>query len=90
MTDKRTALQKKLDEAIGPPLYYCENCKLAVEVIDNNGDVTINRPCDCNAQVIAPRRAICTGDGTMKGVSYEDRLKMLLSVFVAKLLKRHV
>lgn len=62
MPDKRTPLQRKVDELVGPPLYYCSDCKLAVKV---GGDpVEIQRPCDgCQAEVIAPRKAVCVGRG---------------------------
>jgi hypothetical protein len=61
MSDRRSALQRSLDELIGPPLYYCDECKLAVKVTETG----IERPCDCNAQIIAPRKAIVHGVGGM-------------------------
>jgi hypothetical protein len=60
--DKRTPFQKALDEKIGPPLYYCSDCKLAVKV--DLDPVAIHRPCEgCTADVIAPRKAVCVGKG---------------------------
>lgn len=62
MPDKRTPLQRKVDELVGPPLYYCSDCKLAVKV--GGYPVEIQRPCDgCQAEVIAPRKAVCVGRG---------------------------
>lgn len=64
--DLRSRAQKKIDELIGPPLYYSERCKLKVEVSVEGGDVKIVRPCgDCGCQVIAPRRAVAVGEGGM-------------------------
>lgn len=64
--DLRSPLQKKLDEVIGPPLYYSDRCKLAVKVTIHGSDVRIDRPCgDCDCPVIAPRKAIAVGRGGM-------------------------
>jgi len=62
--DKRTAKDKWLWDNVGEPLYYCSECLLsvAVKVVDG-GEPIINRPCDCNAQIIAPRKAVCVGEG---------------------------
>jgi hypothetical protein len=60
--DKRSPFQKVLDAKIGPPLYYCSDCRLAVEVTGEPPE--IHRPCEgCAAQVIAPRSAVCVGQG---------------------------
>lgn len=64
--DLRSSFQKRMDDLIGPPLYYSGQCKLPVKVTVAGPDVTIKRPCgDCNCQVIAPRKAIAVGKGGM-------------------------
>lgn len=65
--DARSELEKKLWELIGPPLYYCEECLLAVSVTPvDGGEPVIKRKCSHNeAKIIAPRRAICVGKGGM-------------------------
>jgi len=74
MPDKRTPLQKWLWDKIGPPLYYCAECKLAVKVTPVPGhEPLIDRPCDCTAQIIAPRTAICVGKG---GASLATKCKI--------------
>lgn len=71
--DQRTAWEKKLDNLIGPPLYYCDCCKRAVSVKATNGEPVIERPCECDAQIIAPRKAIAAGEG---GLNMSDRAKL--------------
>ncbi len=72
--DKRSALQKKLWDILGPPLYYCEACLLAVDVKAVEGkEHVIKRKCDCNAGIIAPRKAIAAGEG---GLNLPDRVKL--------------
>ena len=66
MLDSRTPLEKKLWEKIGPPLYYCSECMRGVKVkAVEGGEPIINRPCgwDCGNQIIAPRKAVCVGEG---------------------------
>lgn len=66
--DKRNAKERWLWENVGPPLYYCSECKLAVKVKPvKGGEPIINRPCDCDAQIIAPRKAVCLSQGTLEG-----------------------
>lgn len=73
--DKRTDLEKKLWDFVGPPLYYCEGCMLAVDVkpTEEGKEPIITRPCDCNAQIIAPRKAIAAGEG---GLNLPDTIKV--------------
>jgi hypothetical protein len=70
MPDNRTDLEKKLWDTIGPPLYYCAECMKAVQVKSADD---IQRPCQCNAQIIAPRKAIAHGEG---GMNMTDRIKL--------------
>lgn len=72
--DKRTATQKKLDKLLGMPLYYCADCLRAVDVRVVGSEVIIKRPCDsdCGVEIIAPRKAITSGDG---GLSFKDATK---------------
>jgi len=71
--DKRTDMQKWVWENIGPPLYYCSVCLLAVQVTPVEGqEPVIKRDCDCNAQIIAPRKSILAGEG---GLSVGDSIK---------------
>lgn len=81
--DKRSPLEKKMWDIIGPPLYYCEDCLLAVEVVDGE----IKRPCDCTGQVIAPRKAVVAGEG---GLNFTDKAKLLISQIGATLTGRCV
>lgn len=82
MNDKRSDWERGLWNRIGPPIYYSSECMLAVKVTPVAGqEPVIARPCgDCNCQVIAPRRAILTGDGKLTGM---DSLTMLILQLVA-------
>ena len=71
--DKRSALEKKAWEIIGPPLYYCSECLKGVKVSVKDGDTVIKRPCDCSAQIIAPRKAIASGKG---GLNFANKVKL--------------
>lgn len=74
MPDNRTALEKRLWDSIGAPLYYCAECLKAVDVKAVAGqDPVIKRQCACDAQIIAPRKAIATGEG---GMNMTDRIKL--------------
>ncbi len=76
MSDLRSPLEKKLDETIGPPLYYCSECLRGVKVTAIDGqEPLIERPCkDCDkAQIIAPRKAIVAGKG---GMNMKDKAKL--------------
>lgn len=74
MPDQRTALERKAWDLIGPPLYYCAECLRGVKVTPvDGGEPNVERRCDCNAQIIAPRRAVCVGKG---GMSLPTRAKV--------------
>jgi hypothetical protein len=67
-------MERFLWEKIGPPLYYCSDCLRAVKVTPvADGEPIIERPCECNAQIIAPRKAIVAGEG---GLNWKDRTKV--------------
>lgn len=72
MPDKRTAMEKRMWDLLGPPLYYCSECLQDVDVIAGD-EVKINRPCECNAEIIAPRKAIAAGEG---GLNWKDQIKL--------------
>jgi hypothetical protein len=68
MADQRTARERWLWQKIGPPLYYCSDCLRAVKVrVREGADPLIERPCgtECGAGIIAPRSAVCVGEGGM-------------------------
>jgi hypothetical protein len=74
--DKRSDLQKRLDAVVGPPLYYCDTCKLSVSVKARDGqEPLIERPCEgaCSEPIIAPRKAIAAGKG---GLNMRDKAKL--------------
>jgi len=73
--DARSDLEKTLWERIGPPLYYCAECMLAVKVTPvEGGEPVVERRCSHNdAQIIAPRRSILAGKG---GLSIGNKLRM--------------
>lgn len=74
MSDQRTWLERKAWQVIGPPLYYCAECLRGVKVTPREGqEPLIQRRCDCNAQIIAPRKAIAAGEG---GMNMKDRIKL--------------
>lgn len=90
MPDQRTPLQRKLDETVGPPLYYCDDCKLAVKVTAVPGaEPLIERPCgkQCGHQIIAPRKSILAGEG---GLNLKDRAKVAYWQIAAALTGRSV
>lgn len=73
MPDQRTELERTLWDRLGPPLYYCAECLRAVKVEAVEGaEPVITRPCDCAAQIIAPRKAIAAGEG---GLNWSDRVR---------------
>ena len=74
MPDKRSVLDWVLWDHIGPPLYYCEDCMLAVKVTPVEGaEPVLERPCtECKSQIIAPRSAIMPGEG---GLNRVDRVR---------------
>lgn len=74
--DQRTAVERVLWEKIGPPLYYCSDCLLAVKVQPVEGaEPVITRPCkqDCGHGIIAPRKAVAVGMG---GASMGTKVKV--------------
>jgi hypothetical protein len=72
--DNRSELEKKAWEIIGPPLYYCEDCLKGVTVTVKDGqEPVIKRRCECNGQIIAPRKAIASGKG---GMSLPNKIKL--------------
>lgn len=74
MNDQRSELDKVLWDKVGPPLYYCSECLRAVKVTPvSDGEPIIQRPCECNAQIIAPRKAIAAGEG---GLNWKDSAKV--------------
>lgn len=75
MPDKRTPTERALWERVGPPLYYCNECLLAVKVTAVPGcEPIVDRPCgDCEAPIIAPRKVIAAGEG---GLNFKDRTKV--------------
>lgn len=73
LNDARTTLEKKLWDLIGPPLYYCAECLRSVDVTPVEGaEPVVKRKCDHTGQIIAPRKAICVGQG---GVSAATKVK---------------
>lgn len=56
-------------------MYYCADCMRSVDVksTGEGQEPEIKRPCDCNAQIIAPRKAIAAGEG---GMNFKDRMKL--------------
>jgi hypothetical protein len=74
VSDQRSKAERILWDKVGPPLYYCSDCLRAVKVTAvENSEPRIERPCDCNAQIIAPRKAIAAGEG---GLNWKDRTKV--------------
>jgi hypothetical protein len=64
--DARSPAEKFLWEKLGPPLYYCAECLLAVKVTPvEGGEPVVERKCDHTGQIIAPRKAVCVGKGGM-------------------------
>jgi hypothetical protein len=64
-------MERALWEKVGPPLYYCSDCLRAVKVTATPGsEPVVERPCECNAQIIAPRKAIAAGKG---GMNWQNR-----------------
>lgn len=74
MNDQRSGIEKVLWDKVGPPLYYCSECLRAVKVTAVEGaEPVIERPCGCNAQIYAPRKAIAAGEG---GLNWKDSAKV--------------
>ena len=88
MSDQRSAIERAMWERIGPPLYYCADCLRAVKVTPiEGGEPKIERPCKCNAQIIAPRKAIMPGEG---GLNFTDRMRQNYMQLAAALTGRCV
>lgn len=90
MPDQRSTLERRLDEVIGPPLYYCSECLRAVKVTPRAGEEPlIKRPCgeDCGQQVYAPRKSILVGEG---GMNVKDRATMTYRQIAAAITGRCV
>lgn len=88
--DKRTPIERRLDEMVGPPLYYCADCLRAVSVTPVEGDEPIiERPCneECGPQIMAPRKAIVAGKG---GLSFPDKTRMAVAQILAAVTGRCV
>ena len=93
MPDKRTEMQKRIDKAIGMPLYYCADCLRAVDVkVVAGAEPIIKRPCgpECGAGIIAPRRAIVTATGGASGTSAATKLQIFWYKLAAALTGRCV
>lgn len=72
--DARSDLDKALWDKIGPPLYYCAECLLAVEVTPVEGSAPIiKRKCEHTGEIIAPRRSILAGKG---GLNLPNKIRM--------------
>ena len=79
--DLRSPIQRKLDDLVGPPLYYSSRCKRPVKVTVAGAEVRIDRPCgDCDCGVIAPRKAIAVGEG---GINLAAKVKTAISQIAA-------
>lgn len=60
---------ERLLDLLGEPLYYCAECKRRVRVkAVEGGEPIIQRFCEHTGQIIAPRKAILTGDGTINSL----------------------
>lgn len=70
--DGRTALEKAAWNLIGPPLYYCADCLVGVDVTHSDPPV-VKRNCQHTGQIIAPRKSILAGKG---GLNFANKIKM--------------
>lgn len=90
MADQRTPLEKAMDAHVGPPLYYCDECKRAVKVTVVEGSAPIiERPCkeQCGHAIIAPRKSILAGEG---GLNLKDRITVKWWQIAAAMTGRNV
>lgn len=72
--DARSDIEKKLWDKVGPPLYYCADCLLAVDVTPvEGGEPIVKRKCEHTGQIMAPRKSILAGKG---GLSLPNKIKM--------------
>jgi hypothetical protein len=68
--DERSAMEKRVWDLIGPPLYYCEDCLRQVKVTPVEGsEPIIKRYCEHTGRIIAPRKAIMAGKGGLSAVN---------------------
>jgi hypothetical protein len=83
---------ERLLDLIGEPLYYCAECKRRVRVTPVEGEEpVIQRFCEHHdAQIIAPRRAILTGDGTINSLPPMQRAAWNMRSFLSNLTGRNV
>lgn len=59
---------------LGPPLYYCADCLLAVDVKPvEGGEPVVKRKCEHTGQIMAPRKSILAGKG---GLSFTNKVRM--------------
>lgn len=84
--DARSELEKRLWGVVGPPLYYCAECLLAVKV-EGDPPIITRRCTHTEAQVIAPRRSILAGKG---GLNLPDKIRMTGMKMAASLTGRCV
>lgn len=90
MADQRSTLERRLDDLVGPPLYYCSDCLRACKVQAREGEEpVVTRACgaDCGHQIIAPRKSILAGEG---GLNFKDRVTVQWWQMAAKLTGRCV
>lgn len=90
MADQRSAFERRLDEVLGPPLYYCGECMRGCKVEPREGqEPKITRACgqDCGHQIIAPRKSILAGEG---GLNFKDRVTVQWWQLAAKVTGRCV
>lgn len=72
--DGRNATEKLAWRLIGPPLYYCKECLVGVDVTVREGqEPIIKRHCLHTGEIIAPRRSILAGEG---GLNFVNKIKM--------------
>ena len=86
MPDARTPAERFMWEKVGPPLYYCAECLRAVKVVAlPDQEPKITRTCECTGQIIAPRKAVCVGEG---GMDMPTRAKVAWNALKANLTGR--
>lgn len=74
MQDGRNVAEKLAWSLIGPPLYYCEDCLVGVDVTVVEGkEPIIKRHCEHTGRIIAPRKSILAGEG---GLNFVNKIKM--------------
>jgi hypothetical protein len=83
---------ERLLDLLGEPLYYCAECKRRVRVTPVEGEEPIiQRFCEHHdAQIIAPRKVILTGDGTINGLPVTERIAWNFRSYISNLTGRNV